>query len=502
MLVLRSAIGLLGGWLTRITGGIGAAFLGHAMTRFAVFLSTGHAGQSRAAGTRGRGGRERQATARRAGAVIGVRARSSRDRWHADAEAARATSPRGRPVAPLRPRPVLRLALPVLRLRRLRRARRRAGRRTGSLRSSPRSRAELGLRADALDARRFAGGSAAARDASISAVGRRRCCRPRRSQASLALVRRALRARRRRRGHDRGEPGPGRARRRARRCRAPGSTAAVDRGPERSTRSSCAGSGAGTGPPMSPTPSGGARRRHRLDLPRPPVRRARPDRGVWRATPGRRARAAPDHLSLYALTLDDPDAEGLTGPTATTCRRGRARGAGGRRRSSEQDDDRAAAQYGLAADRLGGRRLRGYEIWNWARPGHESRHNLAYWTRQPYEAVGPGAHAFDGAVRRWNAARLDGYLAALAPPDGPRRRCRRVAASPSTMPRPKRRRRSSACAWIPACHWTRPRAGRWRRTSRGHSTPACSSRSRLAGARVRLTTRGRLLSNELFSRLV
>ena len=52
---------------------------------------------------------------------------------------------------------------------------------------------------------------------------------------------------------------------------------------------------------------------------------------------------------------------------------------------------------------------------NWARPGHESRHNLAYWERRPYEAVGPGAHAFDGATRRWNAARLDGYVGGADP---------------------------------------------------------------------------------------
>ena len=60
--------------------------------------------------------------------------------------------------------------------------------------------------------------------------------------------------------------------------------------------------------------------------------------------------------------------------------------------------------------------FRGYEISNWARPGHESRHNLAYWQRRPHDAVGPGAHAFDGASRRWNAARLDGYVAALRGP--------------------------------------------------------------------------------------
>ena len=45
MLVLTLLIGLAGGWLTAATGGIAAAFLGHAVTRFAVFLSTGHAGQ-------------------------------------------------------------------------------------------------------------------------------------------------------------------------------------------------------------------------------------------------------------------------------------------------------------------------------------------------------------------------------------------------------------------------------------------------------------------------
>jgi oxygen-independent coproporphyrinogen-3 oxidase len=67
--------------------------------------------------------------------------------------------------------------------------------------------------------------------------------------------------------------------------------------------------------------------------------------------------------------------------------------------------------------------LRRYEIANLARPGHESRHNLLYWRRRPHLAIGPGAHAFDGArTRSWNAARLDAYLAALSagrlPPGG------------------------------------------------------------------------------------
>ena len=51
MLVLAMMIGLICGWATLLTGGIGAAFLGHAITRVAVFLTTGHAGQPPARGT-------------------------------------------------------------------------------------------------------------------------------------------------------------------------------------------------------------------------------------------------------------------------------------------------------------------------------------------------------------------------------------------------------------------------------------------------------------------
>jgi Type II CAAX prenyl endopeptidase Rce1-like len=51
MLMLALLIGLVGGWATLLTGGIGASFLGHAITRVAVFLTTGHAGQPPARGT-------------------------------------------------------------------------------------------------------------------------------------------------------------------------------------------------------------------------------------------------------------------------------------------------------------------------------------------------------------------------------------------------------------------------------------------------------------------
>jgi hypothetical protein len=50
LLVLTMGMGLFGGWLTVVTGGIAAAFLGDAITRFAVFLCTGHTGQTKPRG--------------------------------------------------------------------------------------------------------------------------------------------------------------------------------------------------------------------------------------------------------------------------------------------------------------------------------------------------------------------------------------------------------------------------------------------------------------------
>jgi oxygen-independent coproporphyrinogen-3 oxidase len=208
----------------------------------------------------------------------------------------------------------------------------------------------------------------------------------------------------------------------------------------------------------------------------------------------------PDHLSLYALTLDDPDAEGLTGPggdhlpTTAGARRWRADA------RTAQDEDRAAAQYHHAVHRLSRDGWRGYEISNWARPGYESRHNLVYWERRPYEAVGPGAHAFDGATRRWNAARLDGYLVALAPADGG---APRLPPGGSEVIDPATAAAESVILGL--------RTDRGVPLSAAYEPPLADVFGWALAAdlldvttddRVVMTTTGRLLSNELFSRLV
>lgn len=52
-----------------------------------------------------------------------------------------------------------------------------------------------------------------------------------------------------------------------------------------------------------------------------------------------------------------------------------------------------------------------YEISNFARPGFHARHNSSYWDMTPYLGLGPGAHSFDGTVRRANPADLRSYMA-------------------------------------------------------------------------------------------
>jgi oxygen-independent coproporphyrinogen-3 oxidase len=51
-----------------------------------------------------------------------------------------------------------------------------------------------------------------------------------------------------------------------------------------------------------------------------------------------------------------------------------------------------------------------YEISNFAKPGFRSRHNSSYWQGKPYVGLGPSAHSFNGAERRWNVANNALYM--------------------------------------------------------------------------------------------
>jgi len=107
----------------------------------------------------------------------------------------------------------------------------------------------------------------------------------------------------------------------------------------------------------------------------------------------------PAHLSLYGLTVEERT------PLARWISRGAA---------SAPTDDLYADEYLLAHSRLAACGYQFYEVSNAARDGRRSRHNSAYWSGRSYGGLGPAAHSFDGAVRRWNLSAWEAYRRAVA----------------------------------------------------------------------------------------
>ncbi|HSZ02609.1 MAG TPA: radical SAM family heme chaperone HemW [Terriglobales bacterium] len=112
------------------------------------------------------------------------------------------------------------------------------------------------------------------------------------------------------------------------------------------------------------------------------------------------------HASVYMLEVDEDS------------RLGRELIAGGSRYHAHfvPDEDLTADRYTMACERLEAAGVRQYEISNFARQGYESRHNLKYWTRQPYLGFGVDAHSmlpgFAGeAVRFSFPDSLEAYVA-------------------------------------------------------------------------------------------
>ena len=116
------------------------------------------------------------------------------------------------------------------------------------------------------------------------------------------------------------------------------------------------------------------------------------------------------HASVYMLEVDGDS------------RLGRELIAGGQKYHAHfvPDEDLIADLYEIACDRLNAAGIAQYEISNFARTGFESRHNLKYWTRQPYLGFGVDAHSMlptraGDTVRFANPDSLDRYLVCEPP---------------------------------------------------------------------------------------
>jgi oxygen-independent coproporphyrinogen-3 oxidase len=110
----------------------------------------------------------------------------------------------------------------------------------------------------------------------------------------------------------------------------------------------------------------------------------------WKRNLRRALELRPEHLSLYLLDVH----EGT--PLADQIKRGMR---------PQPDEDLAAEMYATMIETVCAAGYEHYEISNFCLPGFESRHNTKYWIGAPYYGFGNSAHSYDGASLRWSNER-------------------------------------------------------------------------------------------------
>jgi putative oxygen-independent coproporphyrinogen III oxidase len=120
----------------------------------------------------------------------------------------------------------------------------------------------------------------------------------------------------------------------------------------------------------------------------------------WRRSLDAALAAGPDHISAYALIVEDGTR------LAARIRRGEL---------PAPDDDAMADRYLIADEVLTAQGLSWYEVSNWAAsPADRCAHNLLYWTGADWWGVGPGAHSHVGGTRWWNVKHPAAYAGRIA----------------------------------------------------------------------------------------
>lgn len=105
-----------------------------------------------------------------------------------------------------------------------------------------------------------------------------------------------------------------------------------------------------------------------------------------------------NHLSAYALTIEEKTA------LAKRIMDGKA---------APVDDDTVVRQYFILTEMARKNGFEHYEVSNFARHGHHSRHNSSYWEGEKYLGLGPSAHSYNGSSRQWNIANTKAYNSLL-----------------------------------------------------------------------------------------
>ncbi len=195
----------------------------------------------------------------------------------------------------------------------------------------------------------------------------------------------------------------------------------------------------------------------------------------WIASVQAAADAGPDHISAYALIVEDGTR------LAARIRRGEL---------AAPDEDALADRYLAADELLAGRGLHWYEISNWAAgPAARCRHNLLYWTGGDWWGAGPGAHSHVGGTRWWNVRHPAAYAQRLAAGASPGHA--REILSPAERRTEDIMLRTRLAGGCPAGKLTA--AGRT--AAAAAVTDGLARAADLTAGRVVLTRRGRLLAD-------
>ena len=104
------------------------------------------------------------------------------------------------------------------------------------------------------------------------------------------------------------------------------------------------------------------------------------------------------HLSAYALTVEDKT---LLSQDIK------------RNKVAPLKDDHTIRQMDMLLDWVVPNQFEAYEISNFAKPGHYSRHNTSYWNGEPYLGIGPSAHSYNKVSRQWNISNNPQYIRSI-----------------------------------------------------------------------------------------
>jgi oxygen-independent coproporphyrinogen-3 oxidase len=200
-------------------------------------------------------------------------------------------------------------------------------------------------------------------------------------------------------------------------------------------------------------------------------------RESWNASLEWIERLQAPHVSVYMLEVDEDSRLG-----AEILAFGKRYGA------PETPSDEAIAEfYETAVERLAAIGIRRYEISNFSKAAFESRHNLKYWRREPYLGFGADAHSFDGASRWQNVESASEYV--------DRRRQQHSPVAARTLAEPGEE-------FFLGLRLAEGIDADWSHYKESVERFEQDGLLEIRGSHLRLTSRGVLLSNEVFAQFV